>query len=371
MEIIFPHYYHEFHCIADRCPDTCCAGWEIAIDPRSLKRYRKLKGPAANRLRNSVDWKKGVFRQYRGRCAMLSDEGLCDLYTEEGPEYLCRTCRLYPRHIEEFEDSREISLCLSCIEAARIILGCQEPVRLLRVHRPGEDKDFEDFDFLLYTKLMDARELILGLLQNRQIALKTRTAMALSLAHDLQLRISRNQLFQVDSLLERYGAPGAPARFEKKLETCRMDQEEWRRQMDGLLGQLNRMEVLNSGWPAYLSQVQKGLEKNGQRDSRIASKEIWGEQLMVYFVFTYFCGGVYDGRALTRMKLAAASLLILFRLFQGIWNRDGLSLEQAADCAHRYSRELEHSDDNRLLMMEILERDYNLKTLLGLILGME
>ena len=41
---------------------------------------------------------------------------------------LCDTCRRYPRHIEEFEGMREISLSLSCPEAARIILSQKDPV---------------------------------------------------------------------------------------------------------------------------------------------------------------------------------------------------------------------------------------------------
>ena len=27
-----PDYYKKFSCIADKCPDTCCAGWEIVVD---------------------------------------------------------------------------------------------------------------------------------------------------------------------------------------------------------------------------------------------------------------------------------------------------------------------------------------------------
>ena len=37
MQVTFPSYYNAFSCIADACPDTCCAGWQIMIDDRSLK----------------------------------------------------------------------------------------------------------------------------------------------------------------------------------------------------------------------------------------------------------------------------------------------------------------------------------------------
>ena len=76
-----------------------------------------------------------------------------------GPDSLCRTCRMYPRHVEEFEGSREYSLCLSCMEAAKIILGCEEKVQFL-TKEDEKEETYEDFDFFLYTKLMDARDSI-------------------------------------------------------------------------------------------------------------------------------------------------------------------------------------------------------------------
>ena len=39
-----PQYYDNFTCIADRCPDTCCAGWQIVIDDISLENYGKISG---------------------------------------------------------------------------------------------------------------------------------------------------------------------------------------------------------------------------------------------------------------------------------------------------------------------------------------
>ena len=112
MIYTIPHYYKQFRCIASGCPDTCCAGWAIMIDRKSLENYRHMEGPFGNRLHNSIDWKESSFRQYEGRCAFLNEDNLCDIYAETGPENLCRTCRTYPRHIEEFEGCREISLCM-------------------------------------------------------------------------------------------------------------------------------------------------------------------------------------------------------------------------------------------------------------------
>ena len=140
MEFTFPNYYKEFSCIAGSCPDTCCAGWQIVIDNKTLKKYQHFKGPFHNRLHNDIDWKEHVFRQYNRRCAFLNEENLCDIYTEAGPKMLCDTCRNYPRHIEEFEGLREISLSLSCPEAARILLSQKEKVHS-RMNTSDTSKD--------------------------------------------------------------------------------------------------------------------------------------------------------------------------------------------------------------------------------------
>ena len=72
MQITKPTFYKEFSCIAGACPDTCCAGWQIMIDEKSLQKYRRFKGPFRNRLHNDIDWKEHSFCQYDKRCAFLN-----------------------------------------------------------------------------------------------------------------------------------------------------------------------------------------------------------------------------------------------------------------------------------------------------------
>ena len=260
-----PHYYNHFKCIASECPDTCCAGWGIMIDRASLKKYREMDGPFGSRLHNSIHWKEGSFKQYRGRCAFLNEENLCDIYSEAGPEYLCRTCRTYPRHIEEFEGCREMTLCLSCIEAARIILGCEEPVRFI-TREDEREETYEEFDFFLYTKLMDARELALDILRNRTWSWADTTSLCLGLAHDLQARIRKGRLY------------------------------------------------------------------------------------------AYFCGAVYNENPYGKMKMAAAATLLIEELAQALWTDQGgrLSFMDFVDAAHRFSREVEHSDFNKAVLEEAM-----------------
>lgn len=373
MLYTIPHYYKKFQCIAGECPDTCCAGWQIVIDDRTREKYRRAEGAFGNRLHNSIDWKDSCFQQYEGRCAFLNDENLCDIYQEAGKEMLCRTCRNYPRHIEEFEGSREISLSLSCPEAARLILSCREPVQFLTAEKVGEE-EYEDFDFFLYTKLTDARDLMIRLLQDRREPVSLRIAMVLSLGHDLQRRIRSGQLFLVDQLLERYGKEGAFRRMEERIKPYRVDKKSRSRLVRELFEIFGELELLKADWPQYVKRAEQRLAQEeeefaaGEEAAQVTageesaaewkketqdetSWEIWMEQLMVYFVFTYFCGAVYDENAYGKIKLAVVSTLLICEITRGIFadpaERSGKDLFSIlTESAWKYSKEIEHSDVN-------------------------
>lgn len=382
MLITTPHYYNQFRCIAGDCPDTCCAGWQIVIDDATRRKYENYKGPFGNRLHNSIHWKDSSFKQYERRCAFLSEDNLCDIYREAGKDMLCRTCRNYPRHIEEFEGSREISLSLSCVEAARLILGCKEPVHFLTREREGEE-EYDDFDFFLYTKLEDARDLIIKILQNRQFSIEVRMGAVLALAHDLQRRINRQELFSVDELLERYQKEGALDKLEKKLGAYCITGEGRFLQMQELFGFFGELEVLKADWPEYLAARRSRLFEQGKEayagmrrrflEQKTRQWDVFPEQLMVYFVFTYFCGAVYDERAYEKMKLAVVSTILIEELVMAGWNENQKlpELEAFIDAGHRYAKEVEHSDLN-LNRLERLFREKEacrLESLLGVVLS--
>ena len=260
MLYTYPHYYRKFQCIASECEDTCCAGWEIMIDDKALEKYKKAKGPVGNRLKNSINWKEGSFLQYHHRCAFLNDENLCDLYTEMGPDSLCRTCRMYPRHVEEFEGSREYSLCLSCMEAAKIILGCEEKVQFL-TKEDEKEETYEDFDFFLYTKLMDARDLIFKILQDRSLDMRLRMAEVLALAHDLQRRVRDNVLYQTDALFEKYNSSRRDGYFKEKL--AGITGYSRYEVIKAIMDLLEKMEPLNHQWPEYRDELKVCLLGDG------------------------------------------------------------------------------------------------------------
>lgn len=362
MQYTVPHYYSQFHCIAGACPDTCCAGWAIMIDKASLKRYRRVKGKLKARLRRFINWRTGAFRQQNGRCAFLNREGLCRIYQELGPDSLCRTCREYPRHTEEFEGVRELSLSLSCMEAARLILSCKEPVRFL-TREDDRKENYPDFDFFLFTKLMDARELMIFILQDRKLAFELRMAMVLGISHDMQRMLKTDRLYEADRLFAQCRGEEGKVVAAKRLSEAEKTEESRYELMKRMFQVFDRLEVLKADWPEYMGNLRRLLFDGGEKDyeekrraffaylkedgERRKLWDQWGEQLMVYFLFTYFCGAVYDGQIYPKAKLALVSTLMLREMAVAVFSKAGrIELEAMAELAHRYSREVEHSDQN-------------------------
>ncbi len=40
MQTVYPDYYAQFRCTADKCPITCCQEWKISVDDDTLKRLK-------------------------------------------------------------------------------------------------------------------------------------------------------------------------------------------------------------------------------------------------------------------------------------------------------------------------------------------
>ena len=66
-----PDDYTAFRCLAGACPQTCCAAWEIVVDPDAQDAYLRLQHPLAAKLRRvlRVDSEGDTyFAQTDGRC---------------------------------------------------------------------------------------------------------------------------------------------------------------------------------------------------------------------------------------------------------------------------------------------------------------
>ena len=409
MIYTYPDYYKKFNCIADKCPDTCCGKWQIVIDDDSLERYQEYDGDYRPELHRKVNWKEGVFRHGRsGKCAFLRDDMLCDMYIHMGKDSLCTTCREYPRHTEEFENVREVSLSLSCPEVARILMNITDKVTFV-TEEDDEDEVFDDFDYFLYSNLEDIREEILRVIQDRSVDIRSRIERVLQIGASAQRHYDEGDLVMWDECEER-----DKPEICRKLEFCPehsnteinnevfLDDEYvlLQRQFGFLLDEL---ELLYDDWEDVLTESQSllfgdGAETFAENRRRFESwwrdncevtgcqpgqksyaagndaaedrsedieecvdelhmtMDIFLEQIIVYFISIYLLGAVYDGNIDGKVNACVGHAVELYMLLMARWLRNGetLSVDELIELSYRYSREIEHSDEN-LEQVEVLE----------------
>ena len=389
MQITRPAFYKEFSCIAGSCPDTCCAGWQIMIDEKSLQKYRRFKGPFQNRLYNDIDWEEQSFRQYNRRCAFLNEENLCDIYSEAGKDMLCDTCRKYPRHIEEFEGLREYSLSLSCPEAARIFLSHKEKITFVTREVPAAEETYDDFDYLLFTALMDTRDYLFSIIQDRSVPVELRRQKLLACAHDFQLSLNKNELFQWEDIRSRHEKAGFTEKFREKVQRWMENisdssisesanaSDKKQNHIDHLAlckqiwrTVIPKMEVLRPGWHNYLRKTLAPLYSSCENDTELMEVyaafinaypdwSIQEEQLLLYWVYTYFCGAVYDDQIFAKVKMAVICTFMIHELAVGTWlkNNHHFTFEDMISICYQFSRELEHSDPNLNEMEQLMDEE--------------
>ena len=404
MIYTYPDYYKKFNCIADKCPDTCCGKWQIVIDDDSLEKYEDYNGEYRDELRRKVNWKEGVFRHGRsGKCAFLRDDMLCDMYIHMGKNSLCTTCREYPRHTEEFENVREISLSLSCPEVARILMNITDKVTFV-TEEDDEDEVFDDFDYFLYSNLEDIREAILNVIQDRSVDIRSRIERVIQIGASAQRHYDEGDLVMWDEC-EEQDKPEICRKLEFDPEHSNTEinnevflDDEYvllQRQFGFLLDEL---ELLYDDWEDVLIESQSLLfgdgaetfaenrrrfeswwrdncevtgchpgqesdtaesvvtEDNVIADGLHMTMDIFLEQIIVYFISIYLLGAVYDDNIYGKVNACVGHAVELYMLLMARWLRNGetLSVDDLIELSYRYSREIEHSDEN-LEQVEVLE----------------
>ena len=366
MIYTYPDYYKKFSCIADKCPDTCCGKWQIVIDDDSLEKYEDYNGEYRDELRRKVNWKEGVFRHGRsGKCAFLRDDMLCDMYIHMGKESLCTTCREYPRHTEEFENVREVSLSLSCPEVARILMNITDKVTFV-TEEDDEDEVFDDFDYFLYSNLEDIREEILNVIQDRNVDIRSRIERVIQIGASAQRHYEEGDLVMWDECEEQ-------DKFHIQGE-----HEEYMLLQKQAMFLIEDLELLYDDWDDVLIESQMFLFSAGEgkfvenrekfetwwRDNSVRavdgeshiSMEVFIEQIIVYFISIYLLGAVYDGNIDGKVNACVGHAVELYMLLMARWlkNGDDLVMDDLIELAYRYSREIEHSDEN-LEQVEMLD----------------
>lgn len=151
MQTVYPDYYAQFRCTADKCPITCCQEWKISVDDNTLKRWAALNPPVDSKLFTYVqDGQHVIALNSRHVCPFLEKNKLCRLVLEHGENAISETCQIFPRETHSFADHEEASLMPCC--PAVIDLWAAQDAAPLTFPRP----DIDSIPFFIRSAVIDA-----------------------------------------------------------------------------------------------------------------------------------------------------------------------------------------------------------------------
>ena len=218
MKVLKPFYYDDFKCIAGDCIDNCChAEWEISIDKKTYKKYRKLKGQWGNKINNNIgrirsnisDLRYGKIKLKDKGCSLLDEKGLCTIHAKLGVGYLCNTCKVYPRRINKFGEIYERNLFMSCPEVARYFVRHKENFyfNMGEEELSDLDKDYiidKSYDENLYNLLWDSRSLAMEIIQFKEIEIWKRIIFLKILTDKVQKLIDEENYENYEKVLNTF-----------------------------------------------------------------------------------------------------------------------------------------------------------------------
>lgn len=189
----YPKYLSEFKCIGGKCTDSCCIGWDIDIDKTTFRQYYKVKDPEMKRMfqknvhnneyctSDNIDYGRVKLKGEK-RCPFLDCENYCIIHSRLGEEYLSNVCTSFPRILNKINGFYEMSLDISCPEAARIILSKEEGIEFTQSNETlGKhiisseiDTKSKEFDGSPVKYFTEIRDLSIKIIQNRKLSLDER-----------------------------------------------------------------------------------------------------------------------------------------------------------------------------------------------------
>ena len=334
MKLRAPKYYKDFHCIADKCKNSCCsAGWEIDIDNKSVKLYNETSGEFGQKLHKNIDFngEPHFILNKDGNCPFLTENKLCEIYIILGSNSLCNICKEHPRYYEWFEGIKECGIGLCCEEAARIILSQTEKFSTYETEIPYEN--IEEYDDTLYAFLESARKKIISHIENTKIPFNCKMKNIISYGDSIQQKIYDNSLTSLD------------IKEENNTNFTYSDS------LKNILKFLLNLEVCNKDWITYLKKCIYLYDENYNKFPEFISANPdvnkYLENIAIYFIWRYFLKATFDEDILSKIGLMAISVSIIRYLFFCEWLTSGeLTFESCINIVKQFSEEIEYSEEN-------------------------
>lgn len=372
MKVLKPVYYGDFKCIANKCIDSCCIGWRVDIDKKSYKKYKKVKGEFSKKINESIvrnksanaDLQYGKMKLNNNRCKMLNEDNLCDLYVILGENYLCNTCKMYPREINKYEDIYERNLSMSCPEVARYIVKIKEKFSFNMEEETLSDLDKSYIfnnkkDENLYNLLWESRILSMEVIQFKEIELWKRIVFLKLIVDKVQNRIDEsnynnylellnilrseitninviNSLDKIPSLLNM------KLRFVQSVLQAKNNQGTDNEKYINLIYEYNELFEKSNNNEDILKLIEK---KENEFNDYLKDKENILENLLIYLIYKYFMTALNT----KDLNKATNKIIIIYATIKALllarYNKNNKELkeEDFVEIFYVFSRVVEHN----------------------------
>lgn len=303
MILTFPTFYRDFKCIANRCTDSCCIGWEIDIDSAAYDKYRLMPESFQKNIAVCDGVAHFVLTQDE-RCPFLQKDGLCKIILEHSEDMLCDICREHPRFYEWYGEYKDAGVGLCCEEAVRMLLESEKALEYETVETQEISDDDTPED--ICKSVFELRKSLFSIINDRNLTLSDRIERCF-------LKIGAKDVI-------------APCFADEFFAECVEIAKE--------------MSPFDELWEKYILCLEAldFQEVKERINKALSENQIRYEKSLSYFVFRHFIKACFDGDLLSHFKFAVIMTI----------------LEMLIDCVNgdllfntRYlSKQVEYSEEN-------------------------
>lgn len=372
MKILKPVYYDEFKCIGSECVDTCCIGWQIQIDEKSYLKYRKTKGEFSKKLndfvvrnrKNETELFYAEMKLKEGKCPLLNEKNLCNIYINLGEEYLCNTCKIYPRLIRKYGEICEKTLSLSCPEVARILVNTNEDISFNMENENLNEVEQkyivkEEYNKDLYNLLWEGRDLSIKVVQFKEIAIWKRLIFIKIIEEKLQILIDEskydelnNTIVSLTNTITNYDVIKSLDNINK-VNRIKIQFIHMMLQRRANLGKTNNKfwEILEDFNCLFEDKNETDISeildiKENRFNEYFKEHEYIFENYIVYNLYNYYMQSLRTRDLNKEILILILKYSVIKILLLAKWNKNGekLSKKDIIDVLYSFSRVMEHND---------------------------
>lgn len=373
MKVLKPFYYDDFKCIGGECIDNCCgSNWRIDIDEKTFKKYKKLKGEWGKKIDSNISRNRsnpnylqyGKINLKNNKCSLLSEDGLCTIHGSLGEDYLCNTCRVYPREIKKYGEIYERNLSISCPEVARYIIKCKDNFSFnLEDEKLSDlDKDYivnNKYNEKLYNILWDTRSLAMEIIQFKEIEVWKRISFFKMLTDKVQNIINEKQYDNYEEVLNNFREqimnidvinsldkisviPDVKVKFIQSALQVRANNGLNNDKFTSLIIEYNELFDKNID---FKNNVENIIKIEEEFNTYLKEQENIIENLLIYLIYKYFMKALHTKDLNAEVNNIILSYAMIKILLLARYNKNNKELKQEdfVEVFYLFSREVEHN----------------------------